>query len=310
MSARSSRTSARTGIGLVLISTLVFGSTPALVTNLRGALPVVDVISYRSLLGGALLYAAALLLDRSRSRSGDRVDVGPIGISGLMLGLLLYTPQILMFYSAFDHIDTSLGVAIGFVYPTLVLCMVAARARRWPAKVDVFLSLVALAGVLAMADPMGSGRVDPVGIVLVLGAALVYATYVVIAGDLVSNVSPLRLGAQVSFGVGIGVAGYGFVTDKLTIPSGRGEWLVVVIQGVLLVVAIGTYYAGLVRLGPTRTSLVDTAQPLIATLAGGLLLNEHLALVQFAGVLLVTGSVAATSVLAHRRPAIPFVDPP
>jgi drug/metabolite transporter (DMT)-like permease len=299
------------GLAAVLTSTLVFGSTPAVVTFLRGDLSVVDVVTYRALIAAALLFLVSFVAERSRE--GSRTTGFAPGASrwrGVLAGAGLYAPQLMLFYLSFDRIDTGLAVALGFTYPTLVVLLVAFRARRRPPAADLALSVVAVLSVGALVLPGSEGGVDPVGVALVLVSAAWYAAYVVAADGIVASVSPLRLGAHVSTGVAVMGAAVGLTTGQLSLPDTGADWAVMVSQGVLQVVAIGTYFLGLVRLGATRTSLVDTSQPLIAVVVGSVLLGERMLAVQVAGVVMVTLSVAVSAVHAHRHPPALLGDQP
>lgn len=304
-----------TGIILVLVSTAIFGATPAVITFLRDGMPLVDVITYRGLLAGALLLVLSLAVDRAMvRRGGRRLDRRRHRWfhrhAGLVIGVTVYAPQLLLFYSAFDYIGTSLSVALGYIYPTIVIFLVAARAKLRPSRGELGVAVMALAGILALTNP-GSDPIDLAGVALVFMASVLYALYVVIAGDLVADLPPLRVGGQVSGGVGIAVGGYGIFSGSIGMPVGAAAWGGLVLQAVMLVCAVATYYLGLVRLGASTTSLVDCAQPLFALMAGGWLLGERLVPLQLLGVVLVTLAVAMTSILARRAPAvIPYADPP
>lgn len=55
---------------------------------------------------------------------------------GVLLSLCLLGPEILVFYASFEHIDTGIAVAMGFVYPTFVTAIVACRSRSRPPLAD------------------------------------------------------------------------------------------------------------------------------------------------------------------------------
>lgn len=303
------------GVALVMVSTAIFGSIPAVVTFLRDDMPLVEVLTYRGLLAGAMLFALSMLVDRVGVRRGRARPVlrgyrWRRRNAGLIVGVLLYAPQLMLFYTAFDYIETSLAVALGYIYPTIVLFLVAIRGGRPPSPRELGLAFMALAGIVALTNPVSGAMVDVVGIVLVFVAAVFYALYVVVAGDLVADLPPLRVGGQVSVGVGLATAGYGMLSGTLGLPTAASAWLMLLVQAGMLTAAVATYYLGLVRLGASTTSLIDCAQPLFAVVVGSWLLAEQLVALQFIGLALVTLSVALTTALAHRRLAMPFADPP
>lgn len=295
------------GLALVLLSTAIYGLTPSIVAFTRGEVPILDMVAYRSAVAALMFFA----LSRVRRRALRRPSPARRGRSrGILVGAFLWGPQILVYYASFEYIATSLAVAIGFVYPTIVLLLVSATRRRWPGRADVGFSMVALLGISALLLPGGDAGVHPAGVTLALFAALGYAVYVVLAATLLEEVDLFDVGAQISLGATVSAVAIGVVLGQLSLLTDPRELAVIAGQAVLMVVATGCYYGGLIRLGSTQASLVDTVQPAIALVAGTALLGERMVALQFLGVGLVTASVALSSLLAHRRAAVPYADPP
>ena len=81
--------------------------------------------------------------------------------------------------------------------------------------------------------------------------------------------------------------------------SGR---LYVLLHGFTLVpVGLAAFYAGLKRLGATRASIVDTAQPAIAAAVGVLALSEKVGKMQVLGIVLVMIAVLGLPLMADKR---------
>lgn len=278
---------------------MIYGITPAIVTASRGDVPVLDMIVYRSAVA-ALLFAVLDRLRRSR-RAGPSRAAGTSRHRGILLGVVLWGPQVLLFYGSFAFIDTSLAVAISFVYPSLVLLAGPLAARRRPSPLDLTLSLLALIGIAALLLPGGAGGVHVVGVCLALLAAVGYAAYVLGADRLLQGARPFELGAQISFGALLWTAGVGLALQRLSVLGDPRDWLLVGANAVLMVAATSCYYGGLTRLGSGRASLLDSLQPVVALAAGSILLGESMVVTQVLGVALVVVSVAASSVVAHRN---------
>lgn len=301
------------GVGLVLAATVLFGSTPALVVRLRGELTWPELLAYRGLVAVPMLL---MLMWLARVRSVGRApartpaESAPwiLRYAGILVGVVLYAPQLFVFYKSFDYIDTSLAVAISYLYPTLVIILAAARRRVRPSGAEIALSLVAISGIAALTRTDDRSASVATGVLLVLAAALLYAIYAVVAGELVAHLSPLQIAVQVSGSVAVTVAVGGLVTGTLGLPGDGRTWLFILLQAVLQVASVSLYYLGLERLGASRTSLLDTAQPLFAVLAGSVLLGERLGGIQFVGIALVVSSVVTTAILSLRRPVKPLTE--
>lgn len=302
-------------MGLVLCSTVLFGITPAVVSKLRGDMTLAELLAYRGLVAAPLLLLLARFAEARTGRRShpvllSREESWRVRYAGVFIGVFLYAPQLYLFYKAFDYIETSLAVGLGYIYPTLVIVIASARRRVWPSVVEISLGLVAIVGVAAITRTDSGSAVAVTGVSLVLAGAAIYAVYIVVAGDFVSRVSPLRLGAQVTGSVAAATAVGGLLAGSLPFPDQPRTWMFICIQGFLLVASTSLYYVGLERLGASHASLIDTAQPLFATLAGTLLLGERLGWIQIVGIALVMTSVLGTVILTQRRPALPFADRP
>ena len=96
----------------------------------------------------------------------------------LILGLL-YTGSSLFLFEAYKYIASGLATTLIFLYPVVVaLIMVFLRVvPSWP----VWLSIVAtFVGVVVMTRSSGTEAINPIGVWLSLGSALVYAMFIVI----------------------------------------------------------------------------------------------------------------------------------
>lgn len=295
----------RRGIVLILTSTVVYGSTPALVHLTNRSVGLIDLIFYRSALAALVL---ALLSRVVRRRlTADPSPERALGLRGIALGVLLFGPHLLLFLGSLQRLDSSLAVAIGYVYPSFVIGLIALRGRRPPARSDVMVLSLALIGVVAVAAPPGGAAVDPVGVVMVVGAAGLFAAYAVVTADLVAEVDPIRLACHLLVGVAVLVGTVGVATGRLSHDLDGATMLLLVAHAALTVVGILAYTSGLAVVGAARASLIDTFQPVVALVVGMTLLAERPGPVQYAGVLLIVGSIVVTS-LRLRRPQPPVVD--
>ena len=120
-----------------------------------------------------ILLGAFLLL----SRQSFRITGKQAGIL-LVLGLL-YTSSSIFLFEAFKYIASGLATALIFLYPVLVaIIMVFLKViPSWPVWLSIFLTF---AGVVIMTQSDSTQTVSPLGIILSLGGALVYAMFIVI----------------------------------------------------------------------------------------------------------------------------------
>lgn len=288
------------GIGLVLMSTVVYGSTPAFIKVTNESIGLIDLIVYRTFVATAILFTLwevrrRLGFERSAKRS-------TIGWRGVALGALLYAPQLLIFFASLQHLDSSLAVALGYIYPSIVILIVSLRAWTRPSSRDLLVLTLAIGGVAAIALPTGGSTVTTIGIVLVMAGTVCYAVFVVVAENLVARAHPLQLAAHMFLGVGVGGVAMGLVSGELTLQTDARNLGLLLLHGLVIAVGSTLYFSGLAIVGATRTSLLDTFQPVVALAVGMLVLTERPSGVQFVGVTLILCSVVVTAAATRVPP--------
>jgi inner membrane transporter RhtA len=126
--------------------------------------------------GGASLlrqfFAAVVLLAqwRPRVRAYPASALRLAAAFGLTLGLMN-----LCFYEALDRIPLGVCVTIEFIGPVAVAVALSRRA------LDLVWVVLAVAGIVLLADPFGAGRVDPTGLAFILAAAACWSAYILLA---------------------------------------------------------------------------------------------------------------------------------
>src|SRR6185312_16276998 len=104
-----------------------------------------------SLLRQAFAAVVLLALWRPRVRSYSRADLRLAAAFGVALGLMN-----LCFYEALDRIPLGVCVTIEFAGPVAVAVLFSRRA------LDLVWVVLAVGGIVLLADPFGAGGVDPV----------------------------------------------------------------------------------------------------------------------------------------------------
>jgi drug/metabolite transporter (DMT)-like permease len=287
------------GMLLCIASAAAFGAMAVF-----GKLALADGATVGTLLAGRFALAAALFWVFLAVR-GHASEVRALGrrdtALALALGAFGYAGPAAGYFVALERIDASLAVMLVYTFPAIVaIAAVALGRERLDARRATALGLASggLALVLAGA---GAGTVDPLGVALALGTAVVYGAYV-LAGDGVSRrADPRVLAALVCSGAAASLnAGsllLGQLRPEALTPAGWG-WMAC-LAVVSTVAALGLFFAGLRRVGPTTASLLATVEPLVTVLLAFLVFGERLGALQLAG-----GALVAAAVVALRTPAV------
>ena len=280
----TSRSTERGGVALVLVSAACFAALGVL-TQLafRAGVPVLGLLWGRYLIAAAVLWLLVAALHRPLPSCRGTLVAVALGAG--------YSVQALLFAASLRHLQAGLADLLYFAYPALVAVGAAAlRRESWSRRRAVAL-VAAGAGIsLALA---GGGAVSPLGVALALVAALGYAAYVLASASLLNGVDPLALAALLCSGAAIVFGGDALAHGEL-IPRFGLDGLLLVIAVALLstVLGIGAFLAGVRRLGPSRASIVSSAEPALTALFGFAVLGDRLGPVQVLSVGFVLASVA------------------
>jgi len=245
----------------------------------------------------AALLFWALLLARGELRGLRALGRRDLG-AGLLLGAAGYAAQAGLFFAALDRIDASLLSLLVFTFPAMVAGAAILLGREQLDGCRVTALALALGGLVLVVAGAGAGALDPLGAVLGLGAAVVYATYILVSDGLSGRVAPLALAALVCTGAATtllaGSATLGELRPGDLTAAGWG-WIAA-LAAVSTVGAISLFFAGLRRVGPTTASILATVEPLMTVLLAFVVFGEVLGTVQLVGGALVVAAVLVLQV--------------
>ena len=284
------------GVGFVLLSALAFASTPAFVRLAYAAqINGLSLVAFRCLIAAGVLW----ILSRTTGESAidRRAALRPVAI-----GALLFGPQTWSYFAALHRLDTSITVAVVYVYPAIVAVLVGFRLGKFPRLAELMLLVLGLCGVGTIALFNGAAAESASGMMLAGITAFGYAIYVFVAETVVRDIPPIKAGYLVLIGAGASSVLAALVTHQLELPITVVGWSYLALHGfIILPIGLASYYAGLKYLGATRTSVVDTSQPAIAAAIGVIALGEHLAPLQLMGIIAIVVAVLGMPILAMNQ---------
>jgi drug/metabolite transporter (DMT)-like permease len=242
-------------------------------------------------LGGAAVATGAL---RGLARRDVLLAAG--------LGAIAYSAQAGAYFAALARIDAGLLSLLVYTFPAIVaVAAVAIGRERFGSRHVIAVSLAGGGLTLALAGA-GDGALDPLGVALGLGAAVVYSVYILVSDGIAGRVRPQLLATLVCTGAAVtllagSIALGEFHPGELT-AAGWG-WLAC-LAVVSTVAAISLFFAGLERVGPTMAAILSTVEPLVTILLAFVVLGERLGAIQLLGGALVLAAVVPATVTATR----------
>jgi drug/metabolite transporter (DMT)-like permease len=282
------------GVLLALTSALGFGLIPIFAQYAyRGSINVPTLLLVRFALAALLLFGFLAL--RRRSLRPALSALAPIALLGLC-----YTLQSGFYFSAVRFIPMSLASLILYSYPVFVCLLAFLVEGEKPTGRTLAALAVALAGVVLVLGT-SYGRAKLQGVLLALGASLVYSGYITLSNRVLRRVEPLSTIAFICLFAAAGYTLLGTATGSLDFRFAPWTWLAILaLIGVSTLLAIFAFFRSIELLGPTRTSIISMTEPLFTIGLSALLFAERLTLLQAAGGVLVLGGTALLT-LARRR---------
>jgi drug/metabolite transporter (DMT)-like permease len=252
---------------------------------------------------------AALLLYVVLRRRGDvplpsRSQL-PLVLALGLLGNLLYQLTFIFGLNLTTAGNASLllaGTPIVTALLSAALGQERVRPRVWIGVTATFAGIVMI--VIGTGNEAGR-RATIVGDLLMLGASLTWAFYVVGSRPLVDTYGSIAVTAWTLWGgtLGIVIAGIPALIDLDWAAISVGAWGAIAYAGLLSIgLAYMIYYYGVSRIGNTRTASYSNIVPVFALLAAWLWLGEVPKLLQIVGASIIISGVTVAQSGALSRP--------
>lgn len=271
-----------------IITGITYGLNPLFgVPLMKNGAAIESILFFRYAI--AVLFLGLFLLLSKQSFKISRKEAGVL----LVLGLL-YTSSSIFLFEAYNYIASGLATTIIFLYPVLVaIIMVFLKVvPSWPVWLSIILTF---AGVVIMTQSDSTHTINPIGVILSLGSALVYALFIVIINrsKTISNISnslltfyALTVGAIIFLGK--------IIISDIDITAGINHnmaWMNLVGLALLpTVVSTATLAIATRNIGATKASVLGVFEPITAILIGTIVFGEALTTNIIVGILL---SIAA-----------------
>lgn len=288
---------------LVLFSACCFGSIPILITlaTASGA-RLVDVLTWRYLIAAALLVVVSGGVHAVRAPGRRAWTV--MALAGGGQALIAFVSL-----SALRYIPVATLTFLFYTYPAWVAVMAAARGTERISRRGAIALAFSLAGIALMVGMPGAGGLHPIGALLALSSALLYAAYIPLIDHLGRGTPPAVTSAYATAGAGAILLVVATMQGGLAVRFAPIGWAAVLILAVLsTVIAFLAFLRGLAEIGPVRTAIVSTIEPFWTALLGGLVLGQQVGSRTLVGGLLIAVAVILLQ-LGQRAAVAPASDP-
>lgn len=250
------------------------------------------LLSLRFFIAGFILLLGLLLFQR-RLILLSRKQI----LISCLLGFLGYAVFSSLYFMSIQGLSVSLAAMLLFTFPLFVNLGEHFILKNKMRLSEILNLLIAFLGLILLL--WGPVFFDSfVSILYALGAALTYSIYVLVSGQVQKNVHPLSSSLYVIFSAGFGLWLFhqpNLLSDVLFMNQEQWQY-VFGLSVICTILPISLFLWGLQKMNSGLASLVVMIEPVVASLAAWILLNEKLKPLQYLGMILILGALVAGSV--------------
>ena len=207
-----------------------------------------------------------------------------------------------------QFISSSLTAILIATMPLLVaLLSVPFAPAHKPSGLGVVGLVIGLGGVVALLGVDVAGRRDELlGAALVLVATLGYAAAPIIVSRRLADLDPLGPVAASLVLATIALSPAALVRHPHEMPGPAALWSIAVLGVVCTVLGLVVFFQLIAEAGPSRASIITYVNPLVAVVAGVVVLHEHVSAMSLIGLLLILGGSWLATGASGEQSSEPF----
>ncbi len=268
---------------LMAASMLIFGTLAPFVRNINVSSG--ELALYRAVMAVVLVGAFLLLTKQKLSLGSIRKELLLLLLSGAAMGF-----NWILLFEAYRYTTVSVATLSYYFAPVIVMavCPLLFRERLTGKQIVCF--VMATAGLVLITGTAGGGGQDLLGIAFGLGAAVLYAS-VMLLNKFIKGVAGLpRTFVQFLAAIAVLVPYVAFTSGfHPEAPDGTG-WAALLVVGLVHTgVAYCMYFSALKELPGQKVAILSYIDPLVAVLVSVIWLREEMTLPQIVGGLLILG---------------------
>ena len=270
---------------MIIISMFVFGTLGLFVRNI--SVTSAELALYRAVMASVLLGGYFLI-------SKQRIDLKQIGkelplliISGMAMGV-----NWILLFEAYKYTTVSIATLSYYFAPVLVTvaCPILFREKMgWKEWLCFAMSTLGIVLITGVGD-LGGGSSHLIGIAFGLGAAVLYAS-VVILNKYIKGVSGIQRTFLQFLSAMVILVPYVWCTSGVTLHTMNGTgWICLAVVGLVHTgMAYCLYFSALKDLPGQEAAILSYVDPLVAVMISVFILGEPMTVVQIIGGVLILG---------------------
>ncbi|MEW6031178.1 MAG: DMT family transporter [Chloroflexota bacterium] len=264
------------GIQAALTSAALLGLTPVLGRQaiLLGFSPLA-VVALRTFLAAFFLLLIVIIFKR------PFLYIFPIGLIGCFLAGAINGLGSILYYMALARLSASVGQLLYSLYPLFVVFWLLLD-RHYPTRLTLIrIGLATIAVLLLTREP--NAQVDPLGVLLMLGASILYALHLPINQRVLYEVPAPTVTLYTLIAMSAVVVPAYLMFDRQWPATTSGLWPVLGLTFVTFTSRLMLFF-GVKHLGGIQTALLGLGELLVTISISHIWLREELTTIQWLGV--------------------------
>ena len=281
----------------LLFSMTVFGTIGLVVRNV--ALPSGFIAMSRGYVGAAVIFLFMLFTGRLPNICSIKKNLIPLLLSGAFIGA-----NWILLFESYSYTSVATSTLCYYMAPVFVIIASPFVISERPGGLKLLLSAVAFAGMVLVSEPWGAsfGQSGTVGVLLALGAALLYAS-VTLTNKKMHDISSLDITFVQLFVAAVVITPYTFLAEKITPEMfDPTSVILVILMGLLHTgVAYLCYFASIKELPAAKVAIFGYVDPIVALILSALVLQEKMSVFGIIGAALILAATFTSEIIPILR---------
>lgn len=268
---------------MLILSMTIFGTIAVFVRNINVSSG--ELALYRAVMAAILIGLFLLVTKQKIPFAGIKKEIPLLLASGIAMGI-----NWIFLFEAYKYTTVSVATLSYYFAPVIVTAVCPILFKEKLTLKQIICFVMSTAGIVLITGVGGGGKSDLKGIVFGLGAAVFYAT-VVLLNKYIKNVEGIHRTFLQFVSAIIILLPYVMLTSGFTLGELDGKGIVnLLIVGIFHTgITYCMYFSSLKELPGQKSAILSYIDPLVAVLISVTVLGEKMTLLQVLGGVLILG---------------------
>jgi drug/metabolite transporter (DMT)-like permease len=290
------RRAAITGYLLTLAGAALFSSKAIFIKLAYRETPdALLILAWRMIFSLPVFVAVGIWAYRRQRQRGEPRPDGMLVLRALVTGLIGYYLAMILDFQGLIYVQAQLERLALFTYPIFLLFIGRVFFGGKLSRSHIVAAAMSYLGLalVFLSDFQGGGGNVALGLVLVLGSALAFAVYQLLATSLIAGLGSVIFTALSLSAAAVTTLIHFYLANGGFNLAASPSYLALAAATGLVATVIPSFLvnAGMARIGAQSTAMISTISPLVTIYLAVILLGERFGLTEAAGTALVVGGV-------------------